>query len=690
MKSHTSLIGLIVVLCAALLGCDIPTLNNNLREPEINANSPTSGMPGEARGLSAVPGAGTVQLTWTDPTDADFHHAEISYNADNGPIQVWPKTVLKGVQQITIGSLTSGAIYTFWVRLVDTGGNKSVGSVVIVSLASVVNDLALDAYVTAPVQNSAPDRQRITAVQYTGTVEWVKGSNIMTDSSFVQGLNYTAQVTLKANPGYTFSGLTKEDWTYSGATVGAGNIQDAGKGFFMRIVFPPAILGWYVTVGTNDSGRDGKTLDTSVYTVAKALEKIEAAYAVTEPPASVWPGKADNNPQSAAIVIVGTFNGSITINNTDNKYPPIVLRGLSATSSAGTITATSASRVLTVATGAQVTLESNLTLTGGHVTGQGGGVHVSSTDAAKPAVFTMKGGIITGNTATVTGGGVFVGSNSSFSMSGGSITGNTANRGGGVDVLHAIATNRPTFTMSGGTIAENKGITAASGVYLNNAIFTMTGGSISYNSGADNNAMVGGIMVNSASTFTMDGGTISYNVSAGLGGAGGVFVLSTSEMIMNGGSIHHNKAGSVGGGVLVDGDTPSFTMNGGTISDNEASEGGGAGVGNSAGSVNPSDRPTFTMKGGSITGNTATEHGGGVYVATYGVFTKGHADPAASSGIIYGYDPDNPNSNKVESGNSIVDDKGHAVYVEAGPKMRETTVTPDQHLDSATADGWAE
>jgi hypothetical protein len=100
------------------------------------------------------------------------------------------------------------------------------------------------------------------------------------------------------------------------------------------------------------------------------------------------------------------------------------------------------------------------------------------------------------------------------------------------------------------------------------------------------------------------------------------------------------------------------------------------------------------MKGGTISGNTATASGGGVGVGS-GIFIKEPPTPGASSGVIYGYDPDNPNSNKVQTGTSfeILENMGHAVYVEDGPKTRETTVMPDQHLDSAVADadgGWAE
>jgi hypothetical protein len=215
----------------------------------------------------------------------------------------------------------------------------------------------------------------------------------------------------------------------------------------------------------------------------------------------------------------------------------------------------------------------------------------------------------------------------------------------------------------------------------------MSGGTISNN--LRNTTTTGGVLVVWNSIFNLDGGTISYNESKGPNGGGGVTVNIYSEMIMNGGSIHHNKAATWGGGVYLNGDrSPSFTMNGGTIADNEALGGGGVCVAAST---------TFTMNGGTISGNTVTERGAGVLVVGTGVFTKGDADSPAASGVIYGYDPANPNdpnANKVKSGAyGIVDNKGHAVYAETGPKAREITAGPDQRLDSAVvgaAGGWAE
>jgi hypothetical protein len=643
--------------------------------------------PAEVTNLMAAPGAGKVRLTWTDPTDPDFSHVEISYSADSGIIRTLPP-VAKTVQVKTINSLNYGTNYAFTVRAVDTSGNKSMGTLVLASLAAKVTDLALDAYVTAPVENFSPDKRLIMGTQYTGTVAWLDDWVSMTASSFVQGRTYRVIVTLTANDGYTFTDLTTTDFTYVGAEITSVAEQNAGKGVIVRIQFPPAVPGWYVT-DVGQSGRNGKNLGTALDTVQHALDLIKTAYT------PAWPGYQTTNAQSAAIVIGGTLTESITINNAANDYPPIVLRGVSV-ANPGVIRASGTSPVLTLGPGAQVSMEANLTLTGGNVgTGtSGGGVKLYLASSTIRATFTMKGGIISGNNSPYRGGGVAVGPNCSFFMSGGTITGNTSERGGGVAVNPgAVLNSGAVFIMSGGTITENKASANGNGVWVTDAVFTMSGGSITHNTDSIAATSGGGVLLHGASTFTLEGGTISYNEALGLGGGGGVMVNHTSVMIMNGGTIHHNKTATSGGGVLVNAHmSPSFTMNDGTIADNEALvEGGGVSVGGVGGINGASDIPTFTIKGGSITGNITTGKGGGVYVATYGVFKKGHSDPTVASGVIFGYDPDNPNSNKVQSSIGIEDDKGHAVYTETGPKKRETTVGPDQRLDSAvpgTDGGW--
>jgi predicted outer membrane repeat protein len=181
----------------------------------------------------------------------------------------------------------------------------------------------------------------------------------------------------------------------------------------------------------------------------------------------------------------------------------------------------------------------------------------------------------------------------------------------------------------------------------------------------------------------MNGGTIAGNQAVVDGG--GIRLMWTAQAIINDGVISGNTAGTSGGGIYVGRETSGLTVNGGTILGNTAGQaGGGVYVTTVWGGA-----PSFTMTGGTLEENRAGTYGGGVYIMDGGIFTKQPPTPNTSSGVIYGYDPDNPSSNKVQGGWTETD-HGHAVYVANGPKKRETTVGPDQHLDSAASGGWAE
>jgi hypothetical protein len=515
-----------------------------------------------------------------------------------------------------------------------------------------------------------PDTRLITGTQYTGEVIWFAKSGSSTiaitgnDGKFAINTEYVARATLTANPGYTFAGLANNSFTYGGA---ATVVTNAVSGV-INITFPALGRAWYVANYGTDSltpATNGTSSETPFKTVNYALAAIVTAHAT---PHSTW--------TNADIVVIGTSGDTrtIRIDNTTNIYPPITLRGLSPTqpgiltadkapavaapptpgwtNPSGTITnplATNAYRVLEITGGATVTLGNDLIITGGGQRGYvqlGAGVYVHDNGITNP--FTMNGGTITGNKAHTTGdgkgGGVYVNNTSVFIMNGGVISNNYAFHTGGVAI-----DNSSTFTMIGGTITNNE---------------CEHGG--------------GGVRANYASTFTMSGGVISGNkVTAGYGG--GIYSYMGS-IIMNGGTVSGNTALACGG-VDID-STATFVMNGGSITDNTATGkyfGGGVGV---------LDNASFTMHGGTISGNTAPQ-GGGVAV-TGGTFKKEPLVSGGASGIIYGSNGGD-NSNTATSAAVLLQDLGHAVYIapEAGGlKTRETTVLPDQLLNSAVADGW--
>jgi predicted phage tail protein len=116
--------------------------------------------PAEVTDLIAIPGDKRVRLSWIDPADPDFDHVEISYSADSGHIQTL-SPVTKGVQWKLIESLNYGTLYGFTVRTVDSSGNKSSGTLAMASLATVVTDLDLAQYITAPLAGVVPDTRAI-------------------------------------------------------------------------------------------------------------------------------------------------------------------------------------------------------------------------------------------------------------------------------------------------------------------------------------------------------------------------------------------------------------------------------------------------------------------------------------------------------------------------------------------------
>jgi hypothetical protein len=547
-----------------------------------------------------------------------------------------------------VESLSYGTIYAFTVRTVDKSGNKSLGSLIVESLAKQVDDLDLAQYITAPVANAAPDTRAIVGTQYTGSVVWARNPGAI-PGNFLQGTVYRALVTLTANGGYTFAGLEyKDSFKYSGATSVTTGLNGS-----VTIIFPALNAAWYVASHGSDAGgtADGRTAETAVNTVTKALALIKDAHTAAKLAAPTAP----NGLAGADIVVIGTSGDTkvVGINNTSSIYPLITLRGMSP-ALPGILNAdksnwtTATYRVLEVSNGADVTLGNDLTITGG----------------GKRSL------------AAITGPGVYVHDTSRFTMNGGSITNNTTTTIGGVGPV--TCTGNSTFTMNSGIISHNFSHAVAGVIITNNTTFTMTGGTITNNESDWDGA---GVAAQATCTFTMTGGTISDN-TCNLASGGGVFI--TGSFIMSGGAITGNTAPRGGGGVAI-GVGGIFTMSGGLIMDNTSGmDGGGVRL--------HAENTSFTMQGGTIAGNTAAAAGGGVAVLGAGVFTKAPFVSGGSSGIIYGNNG-GANSNTAELAGVYLQDMGHAVYVETGPKTRETTVMPDQHLDSTvagTAGGWVD
>jgi uncharacterized protein YjdB len=120
---------------------------------------------------------------------------------------------------------------------------------------TVVNALALDTLVTAPVKDAAPVTTEIDAVQYTGTITWQKSDGSSFSGNFAAATVYQALLSLTVKPGFTFSGVPADSFIYSGATV--NNAAGSGASITVTISFPETAGGTGnqdISLGFNDDG----------------------------------------------------------------------------------------------------------------------------------------------------------------------------------------------------------------------------------------------------------------------------------------------------------------------------------------------------------------------------------------------------------------------------------------------------
>jgi hypothetical protein len=399
---------------------------------------------------------------------------------------------------------------------------------------------------------------------------------------------------------------------------------------------------WYVAGVTGNNTNPGSEAK-PLATVAEALERIKTDYA------GDWSNNGGSTRASARIVISGTItepagtDNMVEISDNDlyDTYPPLILEG---GTGGGTLDATGLSNRVLYITNADVTLGPGLTLTGGDIAGEGGGVYAENT------TLTIDRATISTNTAWA-GGGVYA-SDTTLIIDRATISANAADEGGGV--------------------------------YAENTTLTIDRATIS-----TNNAEVGGGVYASDTTLIIDRATISTN-TAWEGGGGVYFKSDDGTFTMNGGTISDNE----GGGVYFESEDGTFTMSGdAAISGNKADEYGGGGVwclgtfamsGNAVISGNETngngggvyvDDGTFTMSGNAvISGNQTTgsdSNGGGVYVSAKGKLSK-------LGGTIFGNNAESTFKNTAGSGN------GHAVYSDNGPKKRNNTAGPGVNLDSTS------
>lgn len=355
-----------------------------------------------------------------------------------------------------------------------------------------VNTLDLTDNLTAPAINDTPATSFATDLQFTGTVSW-NGSPM----KFLGNTAYTATVTLTAAPGYTFSGVAQNAFTYTGATV--TNPTGSGNTMTVTIVFPA--------------------------TAAKVLQSI----IITAPPAKTA-YKFGETFSSTGMVVKATYNDG-TEDENFTSYTVDKTSALTMSDTSVTLTATAGSGITTTqaitinkadgptVTGVAAMGCTNISNNDGKLTGVTAAMEYKKSEAANYTPGT--GSDITG----LTNGTYLVRVKA------------TATHSAGADSTFIVAAfiPAPTYTISG----------IITGSDTNSGI---SGASVQLKSGSSN--MGSTILTASNGAYTISGvpaGTYSIEVSASSYDRGTVSSFEVSNTNITGKNLTLTKTVTVGG-----------------------------------------------------------------------------------------------------------------------------------------------
>mgnify|MGYP002595156702 FL=1 len=316
-------------------------------------------------------------------------------------------------------------------------------------------------------------------------------------------------------------------------------------------------------------------------------------------------------------------------------------------------------------------------LTGGKVTGKGGGGAIALDD--QQCIFNMYGGEISGNNGNNYGGAIFRQFNANmpnttggaFNMYGGVIKNNTAKNGGAF-----FSTTGGTINMTGGTISGNTA-TQNSNDAGGGAIYMRGNGKIDISGSAEitgnSSSLDGGAILMGWGEINISGSAkINSNTASRWGGAICLRQDSNQTTILNmrGGEISGNKATQEGGAVHVLDKQCQFFLYDGKITGNTSGDGG---------AIYLNQEPSWLiMQGGEISGNTATGNGGGVYIYRTGSVCQlysGKIENNKASGNGGGIYINPSNSGQLKVGNkpivqnNTVSGKANNVYLPSGKTL---------------------
>ena len=142
----------------------------------------------------------------------------------------------------TFEGFTGSFTHTGAAQIITTNNNDNAVVTILFNKTpspATVTLLNLTSQVTAPAIGEEPVVTPIDTAQYTGEVEWFDEDDNAVDGVFQESITYKAVVTLTAKPGFSFTGILSNRFTYTDA---ASVINSAGSGV-VTITFNMLISG---------------------------------------------------------------------------------------------------------------------------------------------------------------------------------------------------------------------------------------------------------------------------------------------------------------------------------------------------------------------------------------------------------------------------------------------------------------
>ena len=215
---------------------------------------------------------------------------------------------------------------------------------------------------------------------------------------------------------------------------------------------------------------------------------------------------------------------------------------------------------------------SDVTVTGGHTTGNtddGGGIRFGGDSVSTLTLHnsTVSGNSITGSNSD--GGGIRAFSGA-VTLTSSTVSGNSSGRFGA-----GISTDSGAVTLTNSAISVNSNLSDGGGIDTSSGDITLTSSTVSNNSGG---RFGGGISTSSGAVMLTDS-TVSDNSTMGSNSDGGGIFTSTGSVTLTGSTVSGNSTtgeNSEGGGVFTS--SGAVTLTSSTVTDNNAAQSAGGGV----------------------------------------------------------------------------------------------------------------